>query len=177
MDYLKQYIKDDQFDVPRLLHDDFYVAIKLCFNQQKYVSCAKLLVSFIDTLGFIKYGDTKDSFIMWLNDYVDLTKVGITSSELWEHRNSLLHMTSLKSRKVLSGKSPFLILYVGQLPEGVYPPEGEKWYDLKLLMSEITQGLQKFIIDFVSNNMELFIERYDLILSDHRYQKFEYDVT
>lgn len=173
MDYIKQYIQDGQFDVPRLLHDDFYIAIKLCFNNQKYVSCAKLLVCFIDTLGFIKYGDTKDAFTKWLDDYANLEKVGINSSELWEHRNSLLHTTSLKSRKVLRGESPILILYVGTLPEGMGPPEGEKWYDLKLLMSEITQGLQKFIIDFISNNRELFIERYDLILSDHRYLKYE----
>ena len=48
-------------------------------------------MTFIDSAGFLEFGDTGDNtFVKWLNAYADLTAVGVTAEELWEHRNALL---------------------------------------------------------------------------------------
>ena len=172
--YLTKYVNNNEFNVPAMINDDFFEAIKLCFNAKKYISCAKLLVSFIDTIGFIKYGNDNRAFKKWLDDYVDLAKLGITSDELWEHRNSLLHMSTLESKKVLEGKFPILMAYVGRMPEGVELPDGYKGYNLNELIGEITKGISRFIEDFIAAEPELFMSRYDLILSDHRYDEYHY---
>ena len=106
IDYLTKYSTEDGFDLPRLLNDDFFVAIRLLFNNRCYVSAANLLMSFIDSIAFVEYGDCTggSNFCRWLESYVDLQSIGITAEEIWEHRNSLVHMTNLDSRKVLSGK-------------------------------------------------------------------------
>lgn len=49
-DYLESYTSSDGFDMPKLLNDDYFNAIKLLFNSKYYVSCMKLIVSFIDTV-------------------------------------------------------------------------------------------------------------------------------
>lgn len=169
MDYLKTYIQDGAFDVPRLIHDDFFVAIKLCFNNKKYISCTKLLMSFIDTMGFVEFGNDASAFIKWLKKYVDLSKLNLTAEELWEHRNALLHMSTLESRKIEKGLSPILVAYIGNPILVPKPPPGEKWYDLHGLLMEIKEGIGTFIKEYVENNIESFIERYDKTLSDTRY--------
>lgn len=67
----------------------FASSLKLTFNAGLYVSALKLLVSCIDSLAYIEYGDDRNStpFIKWLDTYADLTPLGITSTELWELRN------------------------------------------------------------------------------------------
>jgi hypothetical protein len=101
------------FDVPQLINDDYFLAIKQLFNARHFVSAAKLLMSFIDTVGFIDAGDVRDGFSQWLDKYADLTSLGISPKELWEFRNGLLHMTNLRSRAVASGNTAPLIFYVG----------------------------------------------------------------
>ena len=103
-DYLKVYLTDAGLDIPRLIDDDFILAIKTLMNNEKYISALKLILSMIDTLGFIEFGPTNDCFVKWLDKYCAMKDSGVTSEELWELRNSLLHMTNLDSRKVRSGK-------------------------------------------------------------------------
>jgi hypothetical protein len=55
-DYLKAYVQDDHFDLPRLINDDYFLAIRLLFNAHHFVSAAKLLMSCIDTVAFIDAG-------------------------------------------------------------------------------------------------------------------------
>ena len=57
----------------------------------------------IDTLGFGEYGPVGNCFVTWLDEYCDMGQAGVTSPELWELRNSLLHMTNLDSNRVRSG--------------------------------------------------------------------------
>lgn len=90
-DYLVHYMDGVQFRLPELIHDDYFKAIKALFNCGLYVSCAKLLMSCIDTLAFVEFGDMPGNFSKWLDAYVDLAALNITSEELWEFRNSVVH--------------------------------------------------------------------------------------
>lgn len=58
----------------------------------------------MDSVAHVEYGDTPGSFTKWLNTYAQLDTLGITAEELWEQRNSLLHLSNLGSRKVRAGK-------------------------------------------------------------------------
>jgi hypothetical protein len=49
IDYSAKYLTDEGFDLPQLLNDDFFVAIKLLFNNRGYVSATKRLLSFVDS--------------------------------------------------------------------------------------------------------------------------------
>ena len=40
-DYLKVYLTETGFDLPRLINDDYLVAIKMLMNERKYVSALK----------------------------------------------------------------------------------------------------------------------------------------
>lgn len=171
VDYIPKYLTKDGFDVPRLIHDDFFIAIKLLLTNGLYASCAKLLLSFIDSIGFVEYGDNGNPFVLWIDSYVDLRAVDITSEELWEHRNSMLHMTNLDSRKVLSGKVKRLIIYVGELPKDM-PAEdsGTKYYSLQKLYTAIWNGISHWCasMNMDSGKLKTFMDRYDLVVSDAR---------
>lgn len=170
-DYLDKYTTNGRFDLPGLLNDDYFLSIKLLFNHGFYVSCCKLLLSFIDTIAFLAYDDKNNIFKEWLDEFADLNSIGITSSELWELRNSLLHMTNLDSRRVVQGKVKRLTFFVGSLPENV-PKESEetKYFNLKDLIDHIPIALEKWTKHLNSNpkNLVGLIERYDLIISDVR---------
>jgi hypothetical protein len=170
-DYLKAYESNGTFDLPRLINDDYFLAIKLLFNARHYVSSAKLLMSAIDTIAFVDAGDVKDSFILWLNTYAELNPLGITAKELWEFRNGLLHMTNLNSRAVASGKTAPLIFYVGD-PRIVIPPSrtGAKYFSLKGLLEVIAAAISRWIETYnrTPEKWVDFVNRYDLTISDSR---------
>ncbi|MGI4826611.1 MAG: hypothetical protein ACRYFU_00210 [Janthinobacterium lividum] len=174
-DYLKTYITDAGFDFPRLINDDYFLAIKLLFNARHYVSAAKLLVSAIDTMAVADAGDVKDSFMLWLNTYADLHSLGITSKELWEFRNGLLHMTNLNSRDVAKGNTAPLIFYVGEM-EGSIPPSrtGAKYFNLKSLIDVIAAAISRWIETYnvTPEKFGEFVTRYDLTISDSRLAYF-----
>ena len=116
VDYFGKYFNDKGFDFSNLLNDDFFQPVRILFNAKHYVSATKLLVIAIDSVSFIEYGEIKvNTFIKWLNVYSNIDELGITAEELWEHRNSLLHMSNLRSRKVAQGKVRALVSYVGVL--------------------------------------------------------------
>lgn len=170
-DYLQKYMTEDGFDMPTLIHNDYFGAIKLTFNNKYYVSCVKLLVSFIDTIAYLEYGDEKNIFAKWLNTFCSLSEVNVSSEELWEHRNSVLHMTSLDSRKVASGKVARISFCVAG--DGYVTPEqnGIKFYNLKSLIDCIASGLSNWIQSYNEKpeNFTAFIERYDKVISDDRH--------
>jgi hypothetical protein len=178
IDYLQKYEKDGRFDLPRLINDDYFLAIKLLYNAKHYVSAAKLVMSFIDTIAFVDAGDINDGFAKWLDTYADLASLGITSKELWEFRNSLLHMTNLSSRSVISGKTVPLIFYVGSLTRP-FPasPSGAKYFSLKGLLDVIAAALSKWIESYnlVPDKWIDFVKRYDLTISDSRVAYFSID--
>jgi len=171
LDYLNEYVTDGQFDLPRLINGDYFVAIKLLYNARTFVSCAKLLMSFIDTVAFIDAGDVPDAFILWLKTYADLAPLGISPKELWEFRNGLVHMTNLRSRAVASGRTVPLIFYVGSPSQPLPPnPGGAKYFNLKALLDAIALAVSRWIETYNNNHEKFldFVSRYDLIVSDSR---------
>ena len=87
----------------------FFQGVLVLWERGLYISAMKLLLCSIDTVTFLKYTkNTGKEFQEWLNDYVDLVPVGITAEELWEHRNALLHMTTLHSNAIQKGKVNYL---------------------------------------------------------------------
>jgi hypothetical protein len=171
IDYLRGYEKDGYFDMPRLMNDDYFLAIKLLFNARHYVSAAKLLMSFIDTVSFIDGGDVRDGFSLWLNAYADLASLGITAKELWEFRNGLLHMTNLRSRAVASGNTVPLIFYVGSMTRPIPASTSEaKYFNLKGLLDVIAAAVSRWIETYNKQPDKWvdFVSRYDLTISDSR---------
>lgn len=175
-DYLFAYQKGNNFDLPALFNDDYLRAIKLLWNNKHYVSAMKLLMSTLDTVGYLEFGDKPGSFQAWLTDYANLGELGVTADELWELRNSLLHMTNLDSRRVVSGKVSRLMFYIGQLPEG-HPPGDEeaKYLGMWQLIQCVAQAMSAYCNSFNVDpaKFRTFAERYDRVISDVRYLEFE----
>lgn len=175
-DYLQDYLSPERLDIPKLINDDYFKAIKLLFNNKMYVSCIKLLVSFIDTVSFLEFGDEQDSYKKWLKNYSSLSSLNITESQLWEFRNSILHMTNLDSRKVKSGKEARISFCVAK--KG-YVTEGDPYityFNLSDLIDVIAASLSKWIDTYNKDNKKMvcFVMRYDRVLSDDRYATHHY---
>ena len=170
-DWLTKYATGDGFDLPRLLNDDYFQSIRLLFKAQQYVSCMKLLVSFIDTVAFLAYGDAPSVFVIWMETYVALSRLGITPQELWELRNGLLHMTTLDSRKVVKKTVRRIGFCVA--PRGTCAPAdggGLAYFNLLDLIDVVANGISDWTEHINANRDEFvhFVERYDRIISDDR---------
>lgn len=178
VDYFDKYFTEDAFDMPRLLNDDFIGPVRLLFNAKHYVSASKLLLIAIDSISYVEYGDVRENtFIKWLETYSDLSKVGITPEELWEHRNALLHMSSLESRKVAAGKVRTLVSYVGYLhPDVDLDATDTGYYDLYALIRAFGSACTAWCMSYSEDRskFEQFVSRYDLIASDARMLDIEY---
>jgi hypothetical protein len=170
-DYLVHYTSGNTFRFTELINDDYFNAIRALFNAGLYVSCSKLLMSCIDTLSFVEYGDVQHNFTTWITNYLDLTPLGISADELWEFRNSILHMTNLASRKVVAGKVSPIAPYVGR-PNFTPPikPNGAKPFNLFELITAVGNGIGKWGEAFNAEPDKIlkFIERYDTTVSDSR---------
>lgn len=171
VDYLVDYTNDEHFNLPRLINDDYFEAIKLLFNAKLYVSGAKLLMSCIDTLAFVNFGDTRGNFTLWLDEYCSLEPLGLTSNELWEFRNSILHMTNLDSRAVRKGQHSRITPFVGPLDCAAPQNSGDdKPFNLWKLVNIVTEGISKWGESYNNDPDKIlqFIERYDTTVSDAR---------
>ena len=172
-DYLTVYRSKRGFEFAQLINDDYFEAIHLLWNNRKYVSCLKLIFSMIDTLGFVEYGPySSNSFARWLDDYCDIESLGVTSGELWEMRNSLIHMTNLDSRKVRSGRTHRV------LPRFAHPDmdltESENGMKVlhvaRFVMAVLPRGIGKWLDSYNRNRGKFaqFVERYDTVVSEAR---------
>jgi len=172
VDYIGEYFNEQGFDFTRLLNDDFFQPVRILFNAKHYVSASKLLVVAIDSISFVEYGNIQENtFTKWLNAYSDIDSLDITAIELWEHRNALLHMSSLNSRKVASGKVRSLVSYVGELPSEVkLDTDKTGYYSLHDLIQVFGQACGKWCLTYDKDRSKIdsFVERYDLIASDAR---------
>jgi hypothetical protein len=173
IDWLEKYIDEKGIHTSQLIHDDYFLAIKLTFNAGLYVSAMKLLVSSIDSLAYIEYGDIRNStpFIKWLDAYADLTPLGITSAELWELRNGILHMTNIHSKKVRESKIRRIAFRVGGPPG--YPREGADgiyYFDFYGLIQVFAQAQGRWVetYNLDPDKFAKFVERYDETISDSR---------
>lgn len=179
VDYFGKYFNEEGFDFTRLLNDDFFQPVRILFNAKHYVSASKLLVIAIDSVSYIEYGDIKENtFIKWLKVYSDIEQLGITPEELWEHRNSLLHMSNLRSRKVANGKVRALVSYVGELnPDVALDDSKTGYYNLYSLIQVFGNACGKWCSTYGDDRSKIhsFVERYDLIASDARMLNIEYE--
>ena len=172
-DYLIDYLTPDGLDFPRLLNDEFFSPVKILWNKQRYISSLKLLFSAIDTLSFIEYGPVNLSFILWLDDYCDLRPMGVTSGEVWELRNALLHMTNLDSHKVRKGHVRRLVPMVSASDEftnvGIVG-----FFNIGHFLRIVTrQGLKKWLSSYNEDRDKFpsFVQRFDTIASEVRVVK------
>lgn len=172
-DYLTAYLSEQGFDFPQLINDDHFEAIHLLWNNRKYISCLKLVFSTIDTLGFVAYGpDERNCFTRWLDDYCEFESLGVTSGELWELRNSLIHMTNLDSRKVNSGRTHRLQPRIAH-PDRDVPPfvDGMKVFHVaRFVITVLPHGIENWLDSYNRERGKFaeFVERYDTIVSEAR---------
>lgn len=171
-DYLSVYRTDSGLDIPRLINDDYIDAIKLLMNNKKYISALKLILSMTDTFGFIEFGPTNDCFVKWLDTYCAMENFGVTSEELWELRNSLLHMTNLDSRKVQGGKvkrlQPAFAAPEIDIPEDV---DGYKVFHVyRFVLQVIPEGIKNWLRSYNIDRDKFveFVTRYDSVVSEAR---------
>jgi hypothetical protein len=171
VDWLSKYSKGHGIDLPMLFEEDYFKPIKLLYNAKHMVSAGKLLLSFIDTAAFLEMGDVQGNFVAWLKRYADLATVGVSAEELWEFRNSLLHMTNISSRAVLKGKVAPLIMFGGG-PPGLkrQGANGEKYFNFRVLLEAVAAAVGNWISTYNTEpkRFETFVERYDLVVSDSR---------
>lgn len=166
-DYMDDYLTPDGLDIPRLLNDDHFEAIRMLYNHGSYLACMKLLASFIDTVAFLEFGDVSGNFVRWLETYAKLESLGVSAEQLWELRNSLLHMSNLDSRKVLSGKIGRISFFVG--PRGMphrHDPATGVHFNLSDLVIVVADGLTAWLETFARDpdKMRHFVQRYDRVV-------------
>jgi len=171
-DYLTTYATEAGLDLPRLFNDDFFEAAKVLWQNKKYISALKLILSAIDTLGFIEFGDVNGSFINWVKHYCDLEELGVSAEELWELRNSLLHMTNLESRKVQKGTVQSLVPVIIH-PDVDYPKEIDSLNCLdvfRLMTVTLPKGVGNWLRTYNQHEEKFvsFVERYDKVVSESR---------
>lgn len=176
-DYLTTYLTKDGFDFPKLIDDDFISPIRLLFNNKKYISSLKLLLSAVDTLSFVEYGHCNGSFIKWIDEYCDLTILNVTSAELWELRNGLMHMTNLESHKVRSGEVKRLVPYIGPLKKTKMPflsDQAKYFHFTKFLIEVVPKGIGNWLRTYNEKREKfpIFFNRYDSITSEARVTYF-----
>ncbi|ELV8683563.1 hypothetical protein QNE28_003538 [Vibrio fluvialis] len=170
-DYLEQYFVDGKFDIASLIHNDHYVAIKQLFNSQHYLSSMKLLVSFVDTMGYLDFGESGNVFVLWLRKYAVLADLDITEEELWEFRNSILHMTNLDSRKVKQGKVERVSFTIAPNGTKTFRDHETKYFNFVDLITELRRAMERWLLSYVETPQKLveFVARYDRVVADSRY--------
>ena len=111
-------------------------------------------------------------FQKWIDAYADMGRHSASADELWELRNSLLHMTNLDSRKVRSGQVSRIIIYIDSITknERTCTDKSIKFLNLKQFIDTVAQAISKWVQSYNDNPTKLvhFVKRYDLTVSDMR---------
>jgi hypothetical protein len=152
----------------------FFESIQVLWENKHYITAMKLLLMNIDTMAYLQYRENKGNhFKQWLKDYVDLSDVGITEDEIWEHRNALLHTSTLHSMAVKKGKVAYLVPHLGTSHSP--PPEftdemrnrlgrhyegAPKFYSMIQLYEAVIWGVRKFAAA-LEKNPKLKAEAYE----------------
>ncbi|MCD1388298.1 hypothetical protein [Escherichia coli] len=165
-DYLSKYYVGNTFDMAQLLKDDHFEPIHYLFNNKHYLSCIKLLFSFIDTIAWVDFGQ-HHNFTKWLNTYADLSSLEVTSDELWELRNSLIHMSNLDSQKVKQEKVRRISFAIHQRNSFKTTTIGDTTYfNLVDFLYIIEDAMKKWVDTYNQDQLKIitFVERYDRIV-------------
>jgi len=172
VDWFTKYVTSEGARFDKLINDDYFAAIRLTYQKGLYVSSMKLLLSCIDSLAYVEYGDVRapSSFIRWLRDYADLAPLEITAEELWELRNGLLHMSNLNSSQVRANSVRRISFRVGGA--GVKLPDTGSihYFEFRGLIDVIGLAIGSWIesYDVDREKIHKFVERYDETVSDAR---------
>lgn len=175
--YLDKYSDYRGFHIDTLIEDDFLNAVLMLINSGHYIEGLKLLLSSIDSFAFLELGDIKNNFTIWVEKYLNIEKLKISAQELWELRNSLLHMTNYESRKVKKGDVTRLIVQAGHLPDEVSNETNDgKYLNINKFLSETNIAVEEWLLETIKNPVKLkaFISRYNLIISNARFTKIEF---
>ena len=171
-DYLTIYMTDRGFNFPQLIDDDFMSAVRILWENHKYYSALKLLLSMIDTLGFIEFGDDGNCFTRWVDSYCNLTQMKVTSEELWELRNSLLHMSNLDSRRVKKKTVAGLIPFIGAANREPPDIQGESkpFHVTRFIVWVLPKAIENWLTTYNEEDGKIleFVMRYDTIVSESR---------
>lgn len=172
VDWFKTYVTERGFRFTDLIHDDYFAAIRLTYQKGLFVSSMKLLLSCIDSLSYVEYGDLREppSFVRWLKGYADLQPLCITPEELWELRNGLLHMTNLNSTNVRRNSVRRISFRVGQSGT-VLPDTGSIYFfEFRALIDAVAQAIGHWANSYNVDPEKFtnFVERYDETVSDGR---------
>ena len=172
VDWFGKYFTESGLRFTDLIHDDYFAAIRLTYQKGLFVSSMKLLLSCIDSLSYVEYGDLRDppSFVRWLKAYADLQPLGITPEELWELRNGLLHMTNLNSTNVRKNSVRRISFRVGQSGT-VLPDSGSIYFfEFRALIDAVGQAIGQWANSYTVDREKInkFVERYDETVSDGR---------
>ena len=171
-DYLRIYWTRRGFDFGQLMDDDFMDAIKLLWDHQKYISALKLLFIMIDTLGFVAFGPLRDAFTRWLDEYCELKSLGVSSAELWELRNSLLHMSNLASNRVERGDVTRLLPVFTAIQNDIPIEMGsfKNLHSSRLIGDVVPRGVLSWVQSMNGDPEKFmtFVERYDTVVSEAR---------
>ena len=171
-DYLRIYWTSSGFDFGQLMDDDFMDAIKLLWGNKKYISALKLMFIMIDTLGFVAFGPLGDAFTRWLDKYCDLVSLDVSSAELWELRNSLLHMSNLSSRRVERGSVTRLLPVVTSIQNDIPVEMGDfkNLHASRFIGDVVPRGIVSWVQSMNGDPEKFmtFVERYDTVVSEAR---------
>jgi hypothetical protein len=165
------YIIGEHLHLDKLINDDFISAVRILYNANLYVSSMKLLIICIDTMAYLEYDDVTGNFSKWVDAFLDLKILEITSEELWEFRNSILHMTNLDSRKVKANKVRRLMFYVaGEKAKYLDINDEGKYFLFKDMIDAVGAGIAKWGNSYNTERakFEILFDRYDRIISDKR---------
>jgi len=174
IDYLETYIENGKLNIKKLIHDDYFNAINLLIKNNYFISAIKLILSFIDTIAFVEFGDSGNVFIKWLDKFSNLNQINTTSEELWEFRNSVLHMTNIDSRKHRKKVISRISFYMGNDEEWAPKYNNDiKHINFIVFLKTIEMAVDNWILSYQNNidKVSEFVKRYDQTLSDYRVAK------
>lgn len=170
IDWLTHYTTNEGIDIPRLINDDYFAAIRLTFQHGMYLSSMKLLMSCIDSIGYIEFG-SHTCFKDWLTQYANLELLGITADELWEMRNGILHMSNLESKKIINGKIRRISFFVADNKASFFQEtENVYYFNFKELINVYADALKIWMNSYneTPDKFLTFVARYDKTVSDNR---------
>lgn len=167
-DYLNKYLTEGEFHLKKLINDDHMEPVKLLFNQKSYISSFKLLVSLIDTIAYLEYGDVKRNLQQWLDNYSEISELDITSDEVYQLRNSLLHMTNLNSRDVLKKKHRRLSIAICKKGYPTQYHDEIVYFNFTDFLFIFDEAVDRWVDSYKDSKKQLtLIERYDEVLRDN----------
>lgn len=154
--------------------------IKLMYENEFFGQTLILIFAGIDSMSNLIRRESKpenDSldFTTWIDRYMYIK--GITSSDLWSARNAIMHTYGVRSRDTKSNRAK-TIGWISDHPFPISSISGQAdqpkivIVSIKELMDKFIKGVEKFLIDVMSNKDKraLVEKRFEEVLHSYRYE-------